>query len=197
MKTPPRLTFAQTARRTRLVVHKQLPLITDANKLLSNFKALIDGSDRPLYVPACPSHSGRKRSARLSALRSGSSFQESERGKKVKVSQERTETAWQSTVASRYFVPPANTLLLNLCLHTRRASGKGSHPPYILKETHSRVVTRRCAAQRKTRAKLKWCFYGCALWLTFTEWMTCIRSLVLSCFPPHCLPVLRSACIET
>lgn len=57
--------------------------------------------------------------------------------KKKKVS----ETAWHFTVASRYFVAPANTLLLNLCLHTRRASGKGAHPPYILKETHSRVVT--------------------------------------------------------
>lgn len=71
------------------------------------------------------------------------------RRKRGKVSQEAPRTTWHFTAASRYFVPPANTLLLNLCLHTRRASGKGAHPPYILKETHARAVTRWQAARCK------------------------------------------------
>lgn len=48
------------------------------------------------------------------------------------------ETTWHFTAASGYFVPFAHTLLLNLCLHTRRASGKrGSPTLHSLKDTHT------------------------------------------------------------
>lgn len=110
----------------------------------------------PLLVPACPVTQGERgplRSAQLSSPRCASAPVSRER-KKLKVSQGRTQTTWHSSVASRYFVPPANTLLLNLCLHTRRASGKGSHPPCILKETRS---PDRCALMCCAARELKWC----------------------------------------
>lgn len=59
------------------------------------------------------------------------------------------------------FSSPTNTLLLNLCLHSSRASVKGSHPPYILKETRSCTLTRWLAEET------------CALWMMLGRFPAC------------------------
>lgn len=141
MKSPLQLTFTQTARRTSPVVHKQPPVISDADK----FKVIANCRETTLIarsLPFCPSLSTPVTQGERDLLSSPRCAPALVYRHRNETSQPRTAgDDMRLTVASRYFVPPANTLLLNLRLHTRRASGKGAHPPYILKETHSRAVT--------------------------------------------------------
>lgn len=86
-----------------------------------------ENSACPSSQSVCPSLSSHQRGPLSSRLR----FTQ------VTIRQELPETTWHFTVASRYFVPPAHTLLLNLCLHTRSASGKKglTHLTFLKKHT--------------------------------------------------------------
>lgn len=98
----------------------------------------------------------RKRSALLcSPLRSAPApapvpKRRRKRWKSAKTGRRRHDTP--RTLPDIWFPSTANTLRLNLCLHARRASGRGAHPPYILKET--------CSVTRLTCCpNLKGCFF--------------------------------------
>ena len=59
---------------------------------------------------------------------------------------------------SRIFCSPANTLLLNLCLHTSaRVRRSRTHPPYTLKDTRPRAAARWLAEPVHRHEELKWC----------------------------------------
>lgn len=114
-----------------------------------------------LYLSVCPSrssHSGRKRSALLSALRSELQKEKSLKKKNLKKKKKKRKGKSQPRAAGddMTLVPPASTLLLNLCLHTRRASGKRGSPTLTFLKKHtpgSLKALMDCTVQR--RAELR------------------------------------------